>query len=83
MTQTVIYNDMTLNFFKVVLMQLKHIVAQCKVEHLEQYVLNKLHFTLTELLENFLNSRLAMAYIFSFAFLGKLCFVVIITLILE
>ena len=63
---------MTLIFFKVVLMQLKHIVAQCNVEQLEQYVLNKLHFTLTELLENFLNSRLAIAYIFSFAFFRQI-----------
>ena len=48
----------TFNFFKAVLVQSNHIGAQYNVE---QYVLNKKHFTPTEQKENFLKSRLAFA----------------------
>ena len=44
-----------------VLVQSNHIGAQYNVE---QYVLNRWHLTLTEQLENFQNSKLALAYIF-------------------
>ena len=58
----------TFNFLKAVLVQSNHIGVQYKVE---QYVLNKKHLTLNEQLRNFLNSKLASAYFFSFAFLGQ------------
>ena len=48
----------TFIFFKAVLMQSNHIGSQYKVE---QYVSNKYYLTLTEQLENFLNSKLALA----------------------